>query len=189
MYYLSQMCEYLLGLDENLLLLVNGYHTPFLDKVMWTISDRWAWMPLYMLLAVILYRKSGLKMGLVCAAAHRGSDSRHRPDMRFGDTPGTLQAPSVKSRQSGVGAGDGCERLSWRGIWIPFVSRRKHICSCGFPVADFQKQVCDCVAGRMVGVGVIFKGLSWSALSGRYSRRLGGRVALCLDLLPTSEMV
>ena len=64
MYYLSQMCEYLLGLDENLLLLVNGYHTPFLDKVMWTISDRWAWMPLYMLLAVILYRKSGLKMGL-----------------------------------------------------------------------------------------------------------------------------
>ena len=37
MYYLSQMCEYLLGLDENLLLLVNGYHTPFLDKVMWTI--------------------------------------------------------------------------------------------------------------------------------------------------------
>lgn len=64
MYYLSQMYEYLLGLDENLLLLVNGYHTPFLDKVMWTISDRWAWMPLYMLLTVILCRKSGLKMGL-----------------------------------------------------------------------------------------------------------------------------
>ena len=64
MYYFNQTCECLLSLDETLLLWVNGCHTPLLDKVMWAASDRWAWMPLYMLLTVILCRKSGLKMGL-----------------------------------------------------------------------------------------------------------------------------
>lgn len=29
--------------DDKLLLLLNGMHTPFLDLLMWMVSDRWVW--------------------------------------------------------------------------------------------------------------------------------------------------
>ena len=48
--------------DTDLLLWVNGHHTPFLDELMWYASGRLEWIPLYLLLLFLLYRRYGLKL-------------------------------------------------------------------------------------------------------------------------------
>lgn len=50
--------------DKALLLFINGLHTPALDVVMWVLSDRWVWIPLYMLLAWLLIRRVGPVAGI-----------------------------------------------------------------------------------------------------------------------------
>ena len=37
-------------IDNSLLLLINGLHHPLLDEVMWLISTKWFWIPLYIYL-------------------------------------------------------------------------------------------------------------------------------------------
>ena len=49
----------LLQWDEQLLLAINGSHTSWLDVVMVTVSNRWVWVPLYVLLAGLIYWKRG----------------------------------------------------------------------------------------------------------------------------------
>lgn len=67
MLYFNQLCLGINNLDEDILLLVNGNHTPFLDQVMLFVSDRLMWIPLYFMLLIILYRKTGFKKGVfVC---------------------------------------------------------------------------------------------------------------------------
>lgn len=61
--YYSHLCNRISSLDENLLLTVNGYHTQLLDEVMWTVSDRWTWLPLYFLLLLMVFRTTGIKKG------------------------------------------------------------------------------------------------------------------------------
>ena len=48
--------------DEAILLAVNGYHTPFLDSVMWTLSGRLVWIPLYLFLMWLVFRRMGWKL-------------------------------------------------------------------------------------------------------------------------------
>ena len=56
----------ILNIDEQLLLFINGLHTPFLDTIMWQFSGRYFWLPLYMVLLILLFRKVGIKKGVVC---------------------------------------------------------------------------------------------------------------------------
>lgn len=49
----------LLSWDTDLLLAINSWHTPFFDNLMWNISDKLLWLPLYLLLAFMLYRRYG----------------------------------------------------------------------------------------------------------------------------------
>ncbi|MCM1309555.1 MAG: phosphatase PAP2 family protein [Bacteroides sp.] len=51
--------------DEQLLLWCNGYHTPWLDSVMMAITGRWIWIPLYALLAGLLFWRCGWKRAIV----------------------------------------------------------------------------------------------------------------------------
>ena len=44
------MLEGLLQIDTELLLAINGCHTPWADTVMWVISAKATWIPLYLLL-------------------------------------------------------------------------------------------------------------------------------------------
>lgn len=62
----SEIFNWLLEVDQSLLLLGNGFHTPFLDSLMWMISDRWIWVPLYALLTVFVFRRAGWKGGIIC---------------------------------------------------------------------------------------------------------------------------
>lgn len=52
------------NLDNNLLLAINGAHTPFLDTVMWWLSDKWIWIAFYVMLAAMMFRKVGYKNGI-----------------------------------------------------------------------------------------------------------------------------
>jgi undecaprenyl-diphosphatase len=53
------MIETFVNFDHSLFLALNGMHNEFMDAVMQWIADRFIWIPLYVLLAVYLYRKFG----------------------------------------------------------------------------------------------------------------------------------
>ena len=57
------MLEQLLHIDTEILLAINGWHAPWADKLMWIISAKATWIPLYLLLIGLLvwrYRKPAL---------------------------------------------------------------------------------------------------------------------------------
>ena len=54
------MLEQLLHIDTEILLAINGWHAPWADTLMWIISAKATWIPLYVLLIGLLvwrYRK------------------------------------------------------------------------------------------------------------------------------------
>lgn len=54
------MMEQLLHIDTEILLAINGWHAPWADTLMWIISAKATWIPLYLLLIGLLvwrYRK------------------------------------------------------------------------------------------------------------------------------------
>ena len=57
------MLEQLLHIDTEILLAINGWHAPWADQLMWIISAKTTWIPLYLLLVGLLvwrYRKPAL---------------------------------------------------------------------------------------------------------------------------------
>lgn len=48
-------------LDKQLLLFLNGLHHPFLDDLMWYVSLKYTWIPLYLALIFLFYKLFGLK--------------------------------------------------------------------------------------------------------------------------------
>lgn len=63
------MIAYLDWLDKQLFALLNGWHSPFWDDVMWWLSDKEIWIPVYVLLFVWMIRRDGWKLAvwaLVC---------------------------------------------------------------------------------------------------------------------------
>ena len=51
-----QVIEIIKGFDNQLFLLINGVHSPFLDTFMWAISAKLTWIPLYLSLLYLLIR-------------------------------------------------------------------------------------------------------------------------------------
>jgi undecaprenyl-diphosphatase len=57
------MLEQLLHIDTEILLVINGWHAPWADTLMWIISAKATWIPLYLLLIGLLvwrYRKPAM---------------------------------------------------------------------------------------------------------------------------------
>ena len=48
--------EKLLALDREILLFLNGLHSPFMDPIMYFLTDGRAWLPLYLLTGYLVYR-------------------------------------------------------------------------------------------------------------------------------------
>jgi undecaprenyl-diphosphatase len=48
------MLDQLNALDTSLFLKINGWHSPFWDRIMWFISGKIEWMPFYILLTLFL---------------------------------------------------------------------------------------------------------------------------------------
>ena len=56
------MIDWLLELDKNVFLYLNGKNSPVWDGIMWWISGKTQWIPLYLiLLAIIIYRERPYK--------------------------------------------------------------------------------------------------------------------------------
>jgi undecaprenyl-diphosphatase len=53
------MLERLIHMDTELLLAINGWHAPWADRLMWIISAKATWIPLYVLLIGLLVWRYG----------------------------------------------------------------------------------------------------------------------------------
>lgn len=62
---LTSLIEFLNRIDTSLLLAINGFNAPWADTLMWWVSDRWVWVPLYVLLAAMLVRRYGWRNGVM----------------------------------------------------------------------------------------------------------------------------
>ncbi|MEE4178555.1 MAG: phosphatase PAP2 family protein [Bacteroides sp.] len=49
--------DFLLELDKEIFLFLNDLHNGFFDQVMFYISEKWAWIPLYVLLLFLVFRR------------------------------------------------------------------------------------------------------------------------------------
>lgn len=49
--------HFLIHLDEQILLLINGHHAPFLDVLMSIISAKFYWIPFYVLLIFFIFKE------------------------------------------------------------------------------------------------------------------------------------
>lgn len=56
--------NWLIEIDRQLLLAVNSWNAPWADTFMWLVSSRWLWVPLYLFLAWLLFRRFGWKRAL-----------------------------------------------------------------------------------------------------------------------------
>lgn len=62
------MLEAIQAFDKDLLLLINGSHTPVWDEVMWFASGKWTWVPFYLALIALLawkFKKNAIPMILL----------------------------------------------------------------------------------------------------------------------------
>lgn len=44
-------------IDDSILMFINGKNLPFMDQLMFLISGRFTWIPLYLLFAILIWRK------------------------------------------------------------------------------------------------------------------------------------
>lgn len=63
---LHEVLQWVMDVNENLLLLGNGFHTSFLDWLMWTVTGKWIWAPLYFMLAMLMFRRAGREKSIIC---------------------------------------------------------------------------------------------------------------------------
>jgi len=59
------MFEALNQIDTRLFLFINGQHSPFWDVVMWWASDKFIWIPLYILVLWFLIKQNTGKVSLL----------------------------------------------------------------------------------------------------------------------------
>ncbi len=49
-------------LDQNIFLFLNSHHSPFFDTVMWIVSLRTVWIPLYLAIIWMIFREYGKRV-------------------------------------------------------------------------------------------------------------------------------
>ncbi|MDE6342788.1 MAG: phosphatase PAP2 family protein [Muribaculaceae bacterium] len=63
------MIETLTSLDEQILLFFNSWHSSFLDELMSLITGKWIWIPFYLILIDLLFKKLGPKYAALTLVA------------------------------------------------------------------------------------------------------------------------
>jgi undecaprenyl-diphosphatase len=58
---MSLALDSLIQADQELFLWLNGYHTPFWDAIMATVTYKFTWIPLYVFMVYSLYARFGAK--------------------------------------------------------------------------------------------------------------------------------
>lgn len=57
--------EWLIELDQELFLFLNGFYTDFGDGVMWWISYKYSWIPVYIVILGLLFQKLGWRKAVL----------------------------------------------------------------------------------------------------------------------------
>jgi undecaprenyl-diphosphatase len=55
------MLDYFEAIDKAIVLAINSIHTPLLDEIMWLISGKIIWIPMYLFLVYLAYQHFGKK--------------------------------------------------------------------------------------------------------------------------------
>ena len=55
------MLDFLESIDHTIVLAINSLHTPLLDEIMWLISGKIIWIPMYLFLIYLSYQHFGKK--------------------------------------------------------------------------------------------------------------------------------
>lgn len=55
------MIEFLEEIDRSIVVAINSWHSPFMDEIMWWISARITWIPLYLILIFLAFKKLKVK--------------------------------------------------------------------------------------------------------------------------------
>jgi undecaprenyl-diphosphatase len=63
------MLEQIKAIDTDVFLAINGTHSPFFDFIMFWISDKWIWIPLYLFFAYLLFRNYGKRAWILVLMA------------------------------------------------------------------------------------------------------------------------
>ncbi len=142
------MIDYLLELNNRILLAINGAHTGFLDTFMMIATNRWTWIPLYVAAFVyLIYRYGWLRavsvlavIGITITIADQLS--------RLTDTRFATDIAAFQSRQSALGANTAGGRLPGRARY-------------GFPSCH----AANCTALMMVLGTVIRRRWAWLVLT------------------------
>lgn len=53
--------EWIEAIDAELLILINSWNSPFLDELMWLLTGKLIWFPLYIFLFYLVYKKTTLR--------------------------------------------------------------------------------------------------------------------------------
>ena len=65
--------DYLIHIDQQWLLAINGWHAEWADVLMWYISKSTTWLPLYALLVGLIVYRFGILSPSLCREGRRGS--------------------------------------------------------------------------------------------------------------------
>lgn len=65
--------DYLIHIDRQWLLAINGWHSEWADILMWYISKSTTWLPLYALLVGLIVYRFGILSPSLCREGRRGS--------------------------------------------------------------------------------------------------------------------
>ena len=55
----GRVLNYMTEIDSQFLLLINGLHTEYLDRLMWLISGKLVWIPFYLITIFAIYKTRG----------------------------------------------------------------------------------------------------------------------------------
>ena len=61
--------DYLINIDSDLLLWLNGAHNAFFDTFMMLFTGKFIWVPMYLALAYVLFKNMTPKQALMCLVA------------------------------------------------------------------------------------------------------------------------
>lgn len=59
------MIEFLEYIDQQIVLALNSWNSPFFDEFMWTVSEKLTWIPLYLFLIYLGFRKLTWKKAIL----------------------------------------------------------------------------------------------------------------------------
>ena len=65
--------DYLIHIDQQWLLAINGWHSEWADILMWYLSKSTTWLPLYALLVGLIVYRFGILSPSLCREGRRGS--------------------------------------------------------------------------------------------------------------------